>query len=371
MILIMENPLEINKIYQGDAFEILKTLPDNSIQCCVTSPPYWNLRDYGIDDQLGLEETPEKYVEHMIQVFKEVKRVLTLDGTLWLNIGDSYAAASKNRSKEQHDAKSTLEGRKNGGCLIQKSKITGNLKSKDLVGIPWMLAFALRNDGWYLRQDIIWSKPNPMPESVTDRCTKSHEYIFLLSKSQKYYYDADSIKQPLKDTSITRLSQNIENQNGSNRVPGKTNGNMKAVRPHGIVRDRLLDYNSKEKILRPNTKRGVFKNEHLIQGPNEKANKRSVWEVCTESFSEAHFATFPQKLIIDCIKAGSREKDIILDPFFGAGTTGIVAKKLNRNFIGIELNSEYIKIAERRLNSECYGITETKQGIKIQQQKLF
>lgn len=398
----------INKIHEGDCRELLKQIPDESVNCVVTSPPYFGLRDYGtakweggevgcnhekvsasviekskststiqnhenngnklqnvyrdicgkcgatrIDKQIGLEETPDEYVFRLVEVFNEVKRILKNDGTIWLNLGDSYnqqgGPQNLNKISPNRDGGSNTQ---NGG---NNRKLVSGLKSKDLIGIPWMVAFALRSAGWYLRQDIIWHKPNPMPESVTDRCTKSHEYIFLLSKADRYYFDHESIKQPLAFGSVLRLDQNIQEQNGSSRVPGKTNGNMKVVgklRPHGIVRDRLLDYDSKEKELRPNVNRGEFENESDLPGPHEKANKKSVWTVTTKPFSEAHFATFPQDLIVDCIKAGSRENDIILDPFIGAGTTAVVAKKLNRNFIGIELNPEYIKIAEKRLRKE-------------------
>lgn len=343
-----------DQILNIDCLSGLKGLQDESVDCCVTSPPYFGLRDYGHDGQIGLEETPELFVQKLVEVFAEVKRVLKKEGTLWLNLGDSYASAGKNRTEEQAIAKSSLNGglKSQTQILKQKNKITEGLKPKDLIGIPWMVAFALRKNGWYLRQDIIWHKPNPMPESVTDRCTKSHEYIFLLSKSQQYYYDSEAIKTPLKDESIRRLAQDIENQNGSERVPGKTNGKMKAVRPNGVTRDRLLNYDSKEKILRPNTKRGGFNCESELPTPAVTANKRSVWTVTTKPFSEAHFATFPEDLIVDCIKAGCMEGGIVLDPFMGAGTTAVVAKKLNRHYTGFELNPEFIKIAEKRLYKE-------------------
>jgi len=271
--------LESNCIYQGDVMDRLKDLNDGSVQCVVTSPPYYGLRNYNVDGQLGLEDTPEEYVENLVKVFREVRRVLKDDGTVWLNLGDSYT------------------------------------NSKQLVGIPWRAALALQADGWYLRQDIIWHKPNPMPESVKDRCTKAHEYIFLLSKSAKYFYDADAIKTPLKDESMRRLIQDIENQKGST-TPSKSNGNMKAVSGK--------DWQS------------------------NMANRKSVWEITTKPYKGAHFATFPPELPELCIKAGSREGDIVLDLFFGSGTTGWVAQKLGRKWIGIELNPEYIKLAEKR-----------------------
>lgn len=336
----------LNQVLHGDALTQLKLLKDQSVNCCVTSPPYWNLRDYGVVGQIGLEDTPEAFILRLIEVFREVKRILYNDGTLWVNIGDSYASQGKNRTPEQAKRKSNLNGSTESQeqSLIQKSKICGDLKAKDLVGIPWMLAFALRADGWYLRQDIIWSKPNPMPESVTDRCTKSHEYIFMLSKSPQYFYDAESIRKAPATSSLKRLSQNIDNKKGSERVPNKTNGAMNAV----IKLDKQ----------RGHGRRHAGSNDRwdsmtLLEQQSMGANKRSVWECATKPFSEAHFATFPPELIVDCIKAGCPIDGIVLDPFFGAGTTGLVARKLNRNFIGIELNEKYInEIGLPRLEKE-------------------
>jgi len=322
--------LELNKIYNGNCLDVLKTFPDNSIDCCITSPPYWGLRDYGVDGQLGLEKTPEEYVAHMVEVFREVKRVLKPEGTLWLNLGDSYSGGGRGSgySDKQDSNKGTIG--------MPRSIIADGLKPKDLVGIPWMVAFALRSDGWYLRQDIIWAKPNPMPESVTDRCTKSHEYIFLMAKSQKYYYDNEAIKETVSDSTVLRLSQDIDSQHGSDRVPGKTNGNMKAVRYGGNK------YTNDPSVFN-RTKSG---NAYDFR---EKRNKRSVWTVTTKPFKESHFATFPEDLITPCVLAGCPKSGIILDPFMGAGTTGLVSVKYERNFIGIELNPEYIKMAEERI----------------------
>lgn len=335
--------MEINKIYHGDSLAILKTFTDGCINCCVTSPPYWGLRDYGNDAQLGLEDTPEQFIKNMVDVFREVKRTLKDDGTLWLNIGDSYAGSGKgppgNISGDEHS-------------MYEKTKPYKSeyIKPKDLIGIPWMLAFALREDGWYLRQDIIWSKPNPMPESVTDRCTKSHEYIFLFSKYPKYYYDSESIKTPLKESSINRLSQNIDCQNGSDRVPNKINGNMKAVGQFvGGKKHKNLQENGQSNHTFHKTRNS---NGQEWESKDGMANKKSVWTVATMPFKESHFATFPEKLIVDCIKAGCPENGIVLDPFMGAGTTGLVARKLNRGYIGCELNQEYIKIAENRIFNE-------------------
>lgn len=340
--------IELNKIYQGDAKEVLKTFDPESVNCIVTSPPYFGLRDYGCVGQSGLEKTPEEYIKNMVLTLREAKGVLRNDGTLWLNIGDSYASGPRDRTPLQACANSTISGAMSTQMqsLKQINKITGVLKAKDLIGIPWMLAFALRADGWYLRQDIIWNKPNPMPESVTDRCTKSHEYIFLLSRSSVYYYDAEAIKTEIADTTVKRLLQGIEFQKGSDRVPGKTNGTMKAV---GTLRKGYDHRGPGDKILKGHS--GNRDSEGTIIGGGL-ANKRSVWTVNTMPYSEAHFATFPERLITDCIKAGCPEGGIVLDPFMGAGTTALVARKLNRNFIGIELNPAYIKLAERRLQKE-------------------
>lgn len=351
--------MEINTLYNENCLTGLKKLPDNSIDCCVTSPPYFGLRDYGTADQIGMEETPELFVAQLVEVFTEVRRVLKDDGTLWLNLGDSYAA-NRGSGNTGIGAKQAT----NTGANLGKLKVPIGLKEKDLIGIPWMVAFALRSAGWYLRQDIIWHKPNPMPESVTDRCTKSHEYIFLLSKSAKYYYDADAISTPVKDSTVQRMMQQIENQEGSKRVPGKTNGTMKAVGPgrNPAPQDNRGGNQGSTTGIKAYSHRGTgykkltghsgnFDSEGNLIGEGM-ANKKSVWTVTTMPYSEAHFATFPERLIIDCIKAGCPENGIVLDPFMGAGTTALVARKLNRNYIGFELNPEYIKIAQKRLQDE-------------------
>lgn len=356
--------MELNKIYNEDCRETMKRMPDNFVDCCVTSPPYYGLRDYGHPDQIGLEETPELYVVKLVEVFREVKRVLKKEGTFWLNLGDSYAGSGCGRNGDGNTG--TLNSKKqrnnsgaNIGNLHGITKTGEDLKPKDLIGIPWMVAFALRADGWYLRQDIIWSKPNPMPESVTDRCTKSHEYIFLLTKSAHYYYDADSIKQTVVDATVLRMAQQIEKQKGSDRVPGKTNGNMKAVGPGRNPR-KGVDTNGGNQA----SDKGIpamALNGNGISGHNGyfdscgnligegMANKKSVWMVPTMPFKEAHFATFPEDLIIPCIKAGSPECGIIYDPFNGAGTTNLVSHKLNRKFLGSEISKEYCDIAEKRI----------------------
>ena len=293
-----------NKIINGDCIEVLKGIEDRSVNCCVTSPPYWGLRDYGVDGQFGLENTPNEYVDNLVRVFREIRRVLKHDGTLWLNLGDSYAG---------NCSQSSNNGRAGYGNPREKivSRLFDGIKSKDLIGIPWRVAFALQADGWYLRQDIIWHKPNPMPESVTDRCTKSHEYIFLLSKSQKYYYNNESIKeQASPDTSVRdRDSTKLNN------CPGRT-------------------------------KMGGLKVNNY-----EYRNKRDVWTIPTQPFSEAHFATFPKDLIRPCIRAGCPANGIVIDPFMGSGTTACVCIEENRNYLGIELNHKYIKIAENRIGS--------------------
>ncbi len=333
-----------NHIYLGDTLEVLKTLPNEIINCCITSPPYWGLRDYGVNGQIGLEKTPEEYVQKLVHIFSEVKRVLKPEGTLWLNLGDSYAGSGKGAANYPKNSKKYRQGTNKGmlGKNAVNLKLPSGYKSKDLIGFPWMVAFALRNDGWYLRQDIIWHKPNPMPESVTDRCTKSHEYFFLLSKSKKYYFAQNKIKQPLKDSSIARLAQNIENQKGSNRVSGKINGSMKAVA-------KKFDKSMAGGGSKIKGHSGYFdKNGNFIG--SSMANKKSVWTVTTKPFKEAHFATFPEELIIDCVRAGCPINGIVLDPFMGSGTTAIVAKKQNKGYIGIELNPKYIEIANERIN---------------------
>lgn len=329
----------MNKIITGNTIEILKELPDCSADCCITSPPYFGLRDYGVDGQLGLEDTVEDYINKLTNIFKEVRRVLKDDGTLWLNMSDSYAGSTKGRKKDgRHSNEASKSGNYYGtfNDRLQYKKIPG-YKNKDLMGIPWLLAFTLRNDGWYLRQDIIWEKPNAMPESVKDRCTKSHEYIFLFSKQAKYYFDYAAIKEPAV---------------GFNNIPPA--GSKGAFTPNS----RLRKGNSRTfRGSGAYTKGQSFNNSAEItresHGNNENItglrNKRSVWRVATQGYREAHFATFPEKLIEPCVLAGSKEGGIVLDPFLGSGTTSVVAKKHNRGFIGIELNPEYVEMAKRRL----------------------
>lgn len=331
--------LEVNKIYSLNCIDGLKLLDDESVNCCITSPPYYGLRDYGVDGQIGLEPTPEKYVKKIIEVFREVRRVLRRDGTLWLNLGDSYSGSGKGAATYPDNAKKYKQGTSRGMVgATNTTKTVGDCEPKNLLGIPWRVAFDLQADGWYLRQDIIWSKPNPMPESVTDRCTKSHEYIFLLSKSPKYYFNNEAIKEKVSPSTVERMSQDIENQQGSNRVPGKTNGNMKAVLP----RYGGNKYTENPEIFN-RTKSGNAYDFRPYR------NKRDVWTVSTKPFKEAHFATFPEDLITPCVLAGCPEQGIVLDPFMGTGTTAVVSAKYQRNFIGFELNPEYVEIANRRI----------------------
>ena len=326
-------------IIEGGAVASLRLLDDQSVNCCVTSPPYFGLRDYGHEDQIGLEKTPDEYVAKLVGLFREVRRVLRDDGTLWLNLGDSYNAAGRT-------GHGTRQGFKQGTNRASAENADNcrpsadNLKPKDLLGIPWRVAFALQADGWYLRQDIIWHKPNPMPESVRDRCTKSHEYIFLLSKSAKYYFDAKAIAQPMAESSKERLAQpNLPNQIGSDRVPGKTNGNMKAVGPR-FGGNKYGDDDSEES----RTKSG---NEYT--GGDGLANKRDVWTVATTPYKGAHFAVFPPKLIEPCILAGCPVGGVVLDPFGGSGTTGMVAQQHGRQAVLLELNPAYVDIAVGRI----------------------
>ncbi|MDR1981509.1 MAG: site-specific DNA-methyltransferase [Tannerellaceae bacterium] len=377
--------VEVDNIYVGDCSVELKSLPDNSVDRCVTSPPYYGLRDYGTatwvggspncqhsvreevgfenckqstnrgnsknlqkgicpkcgaireDNQIGLEDTPEAYIQRLVEVFTEVYRVLKPEGTLWLNIGDSYwggkgysgSSAGIYQYERRKEGKSITRECSNfggKGTIRPTDRKHEYIKPKDLIGIPWMLAFALRNAGWYLRQDIIWNKPNPMPESVKDRCTKSHEYIFLLAKSSHYYFDHEAILEPAsydgrKDTIMkgsnkylkesTGLNQQIFAARGHERWPNKINGSDMQTYPA--------------------------------------RNKRDVWTVQTKPYKDAHFATYPPNLIVDCINAGCPENGIVLDPFMGSGTTAIVARKLNRHYIGFELNPDYIEIADKRI----------------------
>ena len=299
------------RILNGDCREVLRTLPAQSVQTCVTSPPYFGLRDYGVAGQIGLEPTPAEFVEAMVDVFREVRRVLRDDGTIWLNLGDSYATGTKAPRKpttiEGPDVPASWAGR----SQPERCGTPEGYKTKDLLGIPWRVAFALQADGWYLRSSIIWHKPNPMPESVTDRPTSAHENLFLLAKSATYFYDADAVREA---------------------DSGRASGN-------GFKRDHRLSYD------------GRGNDEQWEPGGGR--NLRNVWTVATQPFSGAHFATFPPALIEPCIKAGSRAGDTVLDPFGGAGTTGLVADRLGRDAVLVELNPEYAAMAQRRIQSDA------------------
>ena len=326
------------EIVQGDCMDVMAGMAEKSVQCCITSPPYWGLRDYGVEGQFGLEKTLEEYISKMVDVFREVRRVLRDDGTLWLNLGDTYwggkgqsGQKDGNYQANRQDKSLNKPYHQIGGAKQTRPQDGKHdvIKPKDLVGIPWMVAFALRADGWYLRQDIIWHKPSPMPESVTDRCTKAHEYIFLLSKNKKYYFDNEAIKEPLIYPNETRRPLGSK---GAWQMDGREQQENGGGTPY--------------------------------DGYPSHRNKRSVWTVTTKPFRGAHFATFPEKLIEPCVKAGCPEGDIIIDPFAGAGTVGVVCKKLGRNHIGIELNPDYCEIARKRIAAELTkAIGPTAEGV--------
>ena len=361
--------MRVNKIYQGNNIDILRSFEDGSVNCCITSPPYYGLRDYGTgnwvggdencnhivehkrinsvcgvgthskmenenipvgstivrsvcpkcgavreDMQVGLEETPEEYVERLVGIFREVKRVLTDDGTLWVNIGDTYYGSVGGRGLDYHDGRTDVVQSGNKGFNDMLFAPTLTKKRDDLIGIPWMLAFALRADGWYLRQDIIWHKPNPMPESVKDRCTKCHEYIFLFSKSPRYYFDYESIQEDCVEASEARY-----------RYEFNTGKEQMNFRPNGAS------------------------NTQGMKNFTGKRNKRDVWSVSPAHYKEAHFATFPEELIYPMVVTACPKDGVVLDPFMGSGTVGVVAKQNNRKYVGCELNEEYVKMAENRI----------------------
>lgn len=330
------------RVLVGDAVTRLRELPDGSVRTCVTSPPYWGLRDYGNDDQIGLEETPSEFVEKLCQVFDEVWRVLADDGTLWVNLGDSYASTSglKQNRPQRDNSGGLVNNRRDsrGEQAWTEGTTLGiekrfDVKPKDLVGIPWRFAFAMQDRGWYLRQDIIWAKPNPMPESVTDRCTKAHEYIFLLTKNPKYFFDNEAIKEP----AVALTAHDLDGGFGRKNIPGQTpNSSKRGIRFGG---NKYGDSDDPKHA----TKSGN------IYEPSGTRNKRSVWTVTTKGYKEAHFAVYPIELITPCILAGSSEGDTVLDPFSGSGTTGEVALTHGRNYVGVELNPEYAALSEKRI----------------------
>ncbi|MCF5179594.1 site-specific DNA-methyltransferase [Pseudomonas syringae] len=336
---------QLHQILVGDCIDMMRTLPDESVHTCVTSPPYYGLRDYGVDGQIGLEETPAEFIARLVDVFREVRRVLRADGTIWVNMGDSYASDSKWGGSTGGKHVKALHGNGSIGRLRTRT----GLPDKNLMGMPWRLAFALQDDGWYLRQDIIWHKPNPMPESTRDRCTKAHEYLFLLSKSPRYYYDQNAIKEPVALSSIVRMAQDLEQQHGSDRVPGKANGPMKAVRSR---RDSFKREDSKREQVIPGQTVGTHRPDRSDSDyPLDMRNKRSVWTVPTQGFKGAHFATFPPDLIRPCILAGAPRGGVVLDPFGGAGTTSLVSMQEGRRSIICELNPEYAALARARIDA--------------------
>ena len=302
-------------IYHGDSRQVLENLPDESVHCVVTSPPYWGLRDYGHDGQMGLEETPEEFLAGMVELFGQVRRVLRTDGTCWINMGDSYANPSSGGGGAvdvRTDGRKTTPGDKVRGRKAAVNTMAAGLKQKDLCGIPWRLALALQADGWWLRQDIIWHKPNPMPESCTDRCTKAHEYVFLMTKAARYYYDADAVRECSTERPSGNKARKDNHQNGRSAF-----GVSVPFQPDGTGR-----------------------------------NRRSVWTIAAAPYPGAHFATFPPALVEPCIKAGCPEGGVVLDPFMGSGTAGQVAVRHSCEFIGIELSEEYIQLALGRFKQQ-------------------
>ncbi len=313
--------MEIDTIFCGDALEVLRTLLDNSVHCCITSPPYYALRDYGMDGQIGREERPAQYVARLTEVFSEVRRVLLPSGTLWLNIADTYCGTG---SKGDHLDPKNPSGRNGQGVSLAQR--VENVKAKDMIGIPWMLAFALRDRGWYLRSDIIWQKANPMPESCKDRPSRCYEHIFLMAKSRKYYFNAEAIAEPVAESTPMRMRRKFGKNKYSAGIPGQTLQHLNDYRPNGYAEEDIP-------LLR---------------------NKRDVWQINSVPYKGAHFAAYPPKLVETCLLAGCPPDGIVLDPFLGSGTTAAVAKQMGRHYIGIELNPDYCALAEQRIG----GVTE-------------
>ena len=313
--------METDRILCGDALEMLRTLPDNSVHCCVTSPPYYALRDYGVDGQIGREDTPAQYVARLTDVFSEVRRVLRPSGTLWLNIADTYAG--KGNQGDSVDPK--YPNGRTGQTVAINRRVEG-CKAKDMIGIPWMLAFALRDSGWYLRSDIIWMKANPMPESCKDRPSRCYEHVFLLTKSRSYYYDAAAIAEPVAESTPMRMRRKFGKNKYSAGIPGQAHQHLNDYRPNGYAEEDIP-------LLR---------------------NKRDVWQINSVPYKGAHFAASPPKLVETCLLAGCPQDGIVLDPFLGSGTTAAVAKQMGRHYIGIELNPDYCELAKQRIG----GVTE-------------
>lgn len=344
------------EIRQGDALELLREIPEGTVQCVVTSPPYWGLRDYGVAGQIGLETTPEEYVAAMVDVFREVRRVLREDGTLWLNLGDSYSGSGKGGNPDA-GKQATNKGSQSIGVLYGKAgetareaavtNVTRNwdgLPPKQLIGVPWRVAFALQADGWWLRADNIWAKPNPMPESVRDRTTRSHEYLFHLAKSERYYYDADAIAEP----GVWPGQNRNDTQPIERTMPGAP--------PHrGLrakdVRDKQRGHGRRHAGF--NERWDAMEKAEQCAGPR---NKRSVWTISPQPFPDAHFAVMPQDLVEPCVLAGSRAGDLVMDPFAGSGTVGVVALRHGRRFLGLELNPAYVAMAKRRVAGPLFAV---------------
>lgn len=313
--------LQTDCIIQSDSLKALRSMPAESVHCCVTSPPYYGLRDYEIEGQIGREDTPEQYIARLAEVFREVYRVLTPDGTLWLNISDTYCGTG---SKGGTVDPKYPNGRT--GQRVSIARFVRGCKHKDLIGIPWLLAFALRNDGWYLRNDIIWVKANPMPESVKDRCTRCYEHVFFLTKSKKYYFDPVAIAEPLAASTAARMKAGrSEIHKYAEGIPGQKAQNINKPRKTGVIPDEMIP---------------VFR------------NKRDVWHINTVPYSGNHFAAFPPKLAETCILAGCPVGGVVLDPFFGSGTTGLAAKRNGRRYIGIDINGEFCALANKRIGGD-------------------
>lgn len=313
--------MEIDTIFCGDALDVLRTLPDNFVHCCITSPPYYALRDYGAEGQIGREDTPAQYVARLTEVFSEVRRVLLPSGTLWLNIADTYCGTG---SKGDHLDPKNPSGRNGQGVSLAQR--VENVKAKDMIGFPWMLAFALRDCGWYLRSDIIWQKANPMPESCKDRPSRCYEHIFLMAKSRKYYFNAEAIAEPVAESTPMRMRRKFGKNKYSAGIPGQAHQHLNDYRPNGYAEEDIP-------LLR---------------------NKRDVWQINSVPYKGAHFAAYPPNLVETCLLAGCPPDGIVLDPFLGSGTTAAVAKQMGRHYIGIELNPDYCTLAEQRIG----GVTE-------------
>lgn len=359
-------------VHGGDNREVMRTLPDESVQCVVTSPPYWGLRSYGIgreNGELGLEQTPDEYVAAMVDVFREVRRVLRRDGTLWLNLGDSYASGPTTTA-EAAGVRSggTLNGRRGHADRVamaqQRAPVPAGLKPKDLVGIPWRVAFALQQDGWYLRSDIIWAKPNPMPESVTDRPTKAHEYLFLLSRSERYVYDADAIA----EDAVGRTEHDLTGpgyfapvqtrQRGTRRDTFERSG---PVSEHIIPGQSAAQHRPRKQDAGQQASGGDrmtgFNDRYAAEPRATMRNRRSVWTIATKPYPGAHFATFPEALVEPCILAGAPEGSVVLDPFAGTGTVGLVAQRLSRRAVLIDLNPDYLRQCIERNRQQPLGLS--------------